>query len=174
MALLIWKLTAAALAAAEPRVYIFPGIARQVTEEPGSCETKRIFSRFHSTPEIFKLSVTSLRSKQSRFISAAMFIILIVEISRRKLKLERKSHSYKKNSVFFFGRKICSQDKMYWVCSNKVKTNHNMIISNLITWQLIFYTCSWWKKKSGFIQVSLILLKSCCPSLISLYPPGVF
>lgn len=62
----------------------------QVTEEPGSCETKRIFFRFHTTPGIFKLSATGLRSKQSRCISAAVFIILIfvAENSRRKLTLE--------------------------------------------------------------------------------------
>lgn len=65
--LLIVKPTAAALVAAEHLVYIRPGTATQVTEEPEPGEIKKgLFSIHTSTPKILKAS-QSLGSKRSTF-----------------------------------------------------------------------------------------------------------
>lgn len=78
--LLIVKPTAAALAAAEPLVYICPGTATQVTEEPEPCEIKKgLFSVHTSTPTILKAS-QSLRSKRSMLMSAALFAVFIITL----------------------------------------------------------------------------------------------
>lgn len=70
----------------------------------GLVKQKESSPDFTRHPRFFKLSVTNLRSKRSRFISAAMLIIFEVEISRR-LKLEWKA-LVQKNIHFFTGENI--------------------------------------------------------------------
>lgn len=64
--LLIVKPTAAALVAAEHLVYICPGTATQLTEEPEPCEIKRGLFSVHTSPKILKAS-QSLGSERCMF-----------------------------------------------------------------------------------------------------------
>lgn len=102
------------------------------------------------TPRTFKLSINSLRSKQSS---------CNVHYPRFLLQFPEGTWNWSKNLTV---KNIALTEENYFprtkcrVYSNKIKTSHHILISNWITFQLLFLTCSWWKKKSGCIHSSFL------------------
>lgn len=127
------------------------------------------------TPGTFKLSINSLRSKQSSCnVHHPRFLLQ---------KFPEGTWNWSKNLIV---ANIAFTEENYFpktkcrVYSNKIKTNHHILISNWITFQLLFLTCSRWKKKSGWIRSSFLSyywnldILSSASKWLSLNPCGGF